>query len=806
MFPFHATPPTAIPRLRQTGSEFLRLGRTVYFDACSSLFAYCTERLGYSEDSATKRVRVARLAQQFPQVLDDLASGELHLTGLFLLSGHLTDDNAEQLLAEARGKSKRQLEELLARWFPRPAVPPTITPVTPEPVQGQLSTWSGAGTPAPPAQAPRPRVEPLSPESVRVEFSAHAAFRDKLEQARALLSHTVPSGDLATILERALDLLIERETKRRAGAGKPRKRRETKPGSRHVPVEVQRAVRERDGDQCTFTDAEGRRCSANRQSGRAGGAPSPDANGREALTRGKTLNATEFLTIEHIDPFAKGGPTTVDNCCLHGCSGKRNPGSFRSLARVIHRSRGARSCGNGASVRPRGCDTARRTHAPLAIGTDSPHAPQVPSAVARRSERSGDGRVPARPEGRRLRPGLEPYPRLFRRESPDHRGPASRLREGLADHAGGEQLLPPVHAGAGEAAPAAARRRAPAVLGLSRPASGRLNQFRDILIADSTVIRLHELLAKTFPACRTNHTRAAAKVHVVMCVAGAGKQTVKVTAERRHDRRALVLGPWARGKLLLFDLGYFDFRLFRRLDEIRGYFVSRLKRSSNPVIVAQNRRWRGRSVAVVGQCIWDVVDRLQREELDVTVQVRSRHRVYAGRCSSEVRTFRVVGVRDEASGEYHLYITNIGVEALQPADIARVYAVRWEVELLFKELKSHYRLDQIPSRKRAVVEAMLYAALLSLAASRALLHALRSAVRPGFLLPARRWSVLMSQHATDLLAVVIEGRDDPVLLDLLLHEAPDPNRRRLHLLQSVERRAHAYRAPGNSASSRRAAA
>lgn len=78
-------------------------------EACSSLFAYCTERLGYSEDSATKRVRVARLVQQFPQVLDELASGEIHLTGLFLLSQHLTDDNAPQLLAEARGKSKRQI-------------------------------------------------------------------------------------------------------------------------------------------------------------------------------------------------------------------------------------------------------------------------------------------------------------------------------------------------------------------------------------------------------------------------------------------------------------------------------------------------------------------------------------------------------------------------------------------------------------------------------------------------------------------------------------------------------------------------
>ena len=186
--------------------------------------------------------------------------------------------------------------------------------------------------------------------------------------------------------------------------------------------------------------------------------------------------------------------------------------------------------------------------------------------------------------------------------------------------------------------------------GLSRVATGRLRQFRDILVTDSTVIRLHDLLASAFPACRTNHTRAAAKVHVLMCVTGAGKQTVKVTSERRHDRRAFVLGPWVRGKLLLFDLGYFDFQLFRRIEDLGGYFVSRLKRSSNPVIVAQNRVWRGQSIPVVGQRIWDVVDRLQRQELDVMVQVRARHRSYAGRQRSEVRTFRVVGVRDEASG------------------------------------------------------------------------------------------------------------------------------------------------------------
>lgn len=335
--------------------------------------------------------------------------------------------------------------------------------------------------------------------------------------------------------------------------------------------------------------------------------------------------------------------------------------------------------------------------------------------------------------------------------------------------------------------------------GLNRVATGRLKQFRDILITDSTVIRLHHLLAKSFPACRTNHTRAAAKVHLIMCAAGAGKQSVKVTSERRHDRRAFVLGPWVRGKLLLFDLGFFDYRLFCRIEDLGGHFVSRLKRSANPVIVAQNRLWRGRARPVVGERVWDVVDNLEREELDVIVEVRARHRIYAGRRSSERRQFRVVGLRDAATGAYHLYITTIDADALCPRDIASVYAVRWEIELVFKELKSQYRIDQLPSRKPAVVEALIYAGLLSLAASRTLLRALRAAAPAGEVVPARRWSVVFSQHAHCLLIAVVSGREQPGMSELLLRESLDPNRRRPHLIQSVEQGSHTYARASKSA-------
>ena len=197
--------------------------------ACSSLSSYCIERLGYSENEAQVRVGVARLCQRLPQALDELRSGRIHLTGLFLLSGRLTLENADALLAEARGKSRRDLECLLARWFVRSDVLPSVTPLPGCPAtmleHGPSAAAPAACTEPEPAPAPKPRVQPLSASSYRVEFTASAALHDKLVKAQNLLGHAIPSGDLAALFERAIEALLEAETKRRFGAGKPRKRR-----------------------------------------------------------------------------------------------------------------------------------------------------------------------------------------------------------------------------------------------------------------------------------------------------------------------------------------------------------------------------------------------------------------------------------------------------------------------------------------------------------------------------------------------------------------------------------------------------
>ena len=270
--------------------------RRLYLDqSCRSLSSYCIERLAYSEDEAVKRVRVARLASRLPQVLGELRKGAIHLTGLFLLAQFLTQDNYDSWMASARGKSKRQIEQLIAARAPRPEVPERLAPL-PEPLPMPSKECEHENTcPGPTASPARGRLEPLSVRHWSVQFTASAQLYAKIERARELLSHALPDGELASLFERALDLLIERETKRKQGAAKPakaagkdpQKRRPLKSGSRHVPRLVARVVWQRDGGQCTFVDSEGRRCSSR-----------------------------HFLTLEHRQPYALGGPPTPENICL----------------------------------------------------------------------------------------------------------------------------------------------------------------------------------------------------------------------------------------------------------------------------------------------------------------------------------------------------------------------------------------------------------------------------------------------------------------------------------------------------------
>lgn len=322
--------------------------------------------------------------------------------------------------------------------------------------------------------------------------------------------------------------------------------------------------------------------------------------------------------------------------------------------------------------------------------------------------------------------------------------------------------------------------------------NGILAPFQDLMAIDSTVIRLHDALKRAYKACRTNHTLAALKAHVVINVQGAGPSRIKLTPERVHDGPVLRAGTWVRDRLLLFDLGYWRFQLFDNIDRQGGHFITRLKAGANPLITATHKRWRGQAVPLVGERLRDVFERLQRSVLDVEVELGFQRRAYRGKRRRGRYRCRLVAMRDRETGCYHAYLTNIAPAMLAAEEIAYTYRARWVVELMFKELKQHYRIDQLPSRRRVVVEALVHAALLTIIVSRALRDHVRSRLCACAhdRVPADRWASLFSTLSQAILSIVVRPPrytklDRRHLDQVIAREARDPNRSRLLLLEPL---------------------
>ena len=320
-------------------------------DGYPSMFACCVGALHMSEDIAYKRIRAARLALRFPVILEAVATGRLHLSGVVLLAPYLVEATSAELIVAATHKTRAGIEQLLAERFPRSDLPTLVQAIEPacQLAPGPVGMTTperadelaarpvlmGTGTPAvervqapaelavrpvgtpvemPASSAPfasesagvapaplpvvaqhaptpvgdRPRVTPLAPQRFGVQFTMDQGTRDLLCYAQELLGHQVAPGDIAAIFKRALQALVPQlERQKFAATENPRPRQSRSTDPRHIPAPVKRAVWERDGGRCTFVSEAGHRCEA-----RAG------------------------LEFDHAQEVARGGTATVSGIRL----------------------------------------------------------------------------------------------------------------------------------------------------------------------------------------------------------------------------------------------------------------------------------------------------------------------------------------------------------------------------------------------------------------------------------------------------------------------------------------------------------
>ena len=256
-------------------------------DGYASMFEYCVEELGMSEDQACNRIEVARKGREFPALFEAIDDGRLTLSAIRELGPYLSPTNADDLIAESSALRIRDLRIHLAKRFPRGEalrLDGGVIPAAPRSAgRSEAATdLSATSRIDPPAQKP---VKPLSPNRFALEFTISQATHDRLRYFQSL---TGISNDLENAFDRALEIAVARVEKKKFGAAaNPRRSDRRGHNPRYIPMDVRRVVWMRDEGRCTFTSEKGRRCTV--------------------------VGRVEF---DHVVPVARGGKATVENVRL----------------------------------------------------------------------------------------------------------------------------------------------------------------------------------------------------------------------------------------------------------------------------------------------------------------------------------------------------------------------------------------------------------------------------------------------------------------------------------------------------------
>jgi hypothetical protein len=156
--------------------------------AYSCLFEYCVRALRMSESEAYLRIDAARRSRSYPILIELLEAGELNLTSIRLIGPHLTQANHLQVLDRVRGKSKREVEQLVAELAPQPDAPASLRRLPERAKKGRVAATISL------AERLALRELPLAAAAAPVTDSPVAASVESIAAAPVSDSPSAPSG------------------------------------------------------------------------------------------------------------------------------------------------------------------------------------------------------------------------------------------------------------------------------------------------------------------------------------------------------------------------------------------------------------------------------------------------------------------------------------------------------------------------------------------------------------------------------------------------------------------------------------
>jgi len=169
---------------------------------------------------------------------------------------------------------------------------------------------------------------------------------------------------------------------------------------------------------------------------------------------------------------------------------------------------------------------------------------------------------------------------------------------------------------------------------------------------------------------------------------------------------------------LLADRGYLDLTYLRDIERNGGFFLMRSKAGLNPRVIDAYRE-DGQQIKSCQdrdfQAIPSKWPKQQRAELEVEWLIEG-----------EPFRLRLIVSWNSQTKCFDYLLTNLHQDRYTISMICLAYKLRWQVELLFKEWKSHTNLHKFDTEKETISEALIWASLAASAIKRFLAHAAES--------------------------------------------------------------------------------
>ena len=277
----------------------------------------------------------------------------------------------------------------------------------------------------------------------------------------------------------------------------------------------------------------------------------------------------------------------------------------------------------------------------------------------------------------------------------------------------------------------------------------KLAQFEEILCHDGTSFGLKDTLERQWPGRFTKVTPAAVELHVTMSVLSDNPVAITLAPDKETERPFSPKAGSLKNRLLLEDRGYEAREFFADVHRAGGFFVVRGTKAIRPTIRSARDGGGRRLRHLEGKPLsWRV---LPRHDVDLDIDWKCRSsRIYNGRLG-------VIYKQGKRNKKTYVYLhTNLSRETFSAQEVGLLYRLKWQIELLFKEWKSHANLHKFDTSKAPIAEGMIWASLLAATLKRAITHAAERAC--GIALSTQRAASSAKHFLDPILASLLECR------------------------------------------------